>query len=249
VSQVEHEETVATGAQVVVVRVEHVEQQVLQDGAQGAHSGLALVSLELTNPQYNPCMSRGAVVKALLNSDKGPLVVAMQAQRTVGGGKFLDLRAPSRKRRTPERLAQLQARAISDPEGSLAALLEIPPHYVELSTFARDRALNSSRRGGWRSIDDWMCARHRDVAGSGIDAMLDLGSIFADDPNADEGLFADRNDAPLLGETQGRDRAVIARVPKPGTAPTRRCAQRRTANPVAADQSRQPLRQSGRGRL
>jgi len=44
-----------------------------------------LVSIELTNPQYNPCMSRGAVVKALLNSDQGPLVVAMQAQRGVGG--------------------------------------------------------------------------------------------------------------------------------------------------------------------
>jgi hypothetical protein len=44
-----------------------------------------LVSMELTNPQYNPCMSRGAVVKALLNSDQGPLVVAMQAQRADGG--------------------------------------------------------------------------------------------------------------------------------------------------------------------
>ena len=27
------------------------------------------------------------------------------AQRTIGGGRFLDLRAPARKRRTPERLA------------------------------------------------------------------------------------------------------------------------------------------------
>jgi hypothetical protein len=44
-----------------------------------------LVSLELTNPRHNPCMSRGAVVKALLNSDQGPLVVAMQAQRAVDG--------------------------------------------------------------------------------------------------------------------------------------------------------------------
>jgi selenocysteine-specific elongation factor len=64
------------------------------------------------------------------------------AQRTIGGGKFLDLRAPSRKRRTPERLAQLQAHAIGDPERSLAGLLEIPPHHVELSAFARDRALS-----------------------------------------------------------------------------------------------------------
>jgi selenocysteine-specific elongation factor len=64
------------------------------------------------------------------------------AQRTIGGGKFLDLRAPSRKRRTPERLAQLQAHAMSDPERSLAGLLEIPPHHVELSAFARDRTLS-----------------------------------------------------------------------------------------------------------
>ncbi len=34
------------------------------------------------------------------------------AQRTIGGGTLLDLRAPSRKRRTPERLAQLQALAM-----------------------------------------------------------------------------------------------------------------------------------------
>jgi selenocysteine-specific elongation factor len=64
------------------------------------------------------------------------------AQRTIGGGKFLDLRAPSRKRRTPERLAQLQAHAIGDPERALAGLLEVPPHHVELSAFARDRALS-----------------------------------------------------------------------------------------------------------
>ena len=63
------------------------------------------------------------------------------AQRTIGGGKFLDLRGPARKRRTPERLAQLQAHAIGDGEQALAALLEILPHYVDLSAFARDRAL------------------------------------------------------------------------------------------------------------
>ena len=63
------------------------------------------------------------------------------AQRTIGGGKFLDLRAPARKRRTPERLAQLAAHALADPEAALAALLECPPLYIDLSAFARDRAL------------------------------------------------------------------------------------------------------------
>jgi selenocysteine-specific elongation factor len=63
------------------------------------------------------------------------------AQRTIGGGRFLDLRAPARKRRTPMRMAQLDALAIAEPEGGLAALLDREPHYVDLSGFARDRAL------------------------------------------------------------------------------------------------------------
>jgi selenocysteine-specific elongation factor len=63
------------------------------------------------------------------------------AQRTIGGGKFLDLRAPARKRRSPERLAQLEAHGLADPAAALAALLERAPHYLDLTGFARDRAL------------------------------------------------------------------------------------------------------------
>jgi selenocysteine-specific elongation factor len=63
------------------------------------------------------------------------------AQRTIGGGRLLDLRAPARKRRTPARLAQLEALAIDDPEQALAALLDREPGYVDLSAFARDHAL------------------------------------------------------------------------------------------------------------
>jgi selenocysteine-specific elongation factor len=66
-------------------------------------------------------------------------------QRTIGGGTFLDLRAPARKRRTPERLAQLRAQRIGDPEAALAMMLEIAPRFVELSAFARDRALSATR--------------------------------------------------------------------------------------------------------
>src|SRR5690606_30052548 len=44
------------------------------------------------------------------------------ARRTIGGGTFLDLRAPARRRRTPERLAQLAAHAIADPAAALEAL-------------------------------------------------------------------------------------------------------------------------------
>ena len=63
------------------------------------------------------------------------------AQRTIGGGAFLDLRAPARRRRTPERLAQLAAHAIPDPGAALDALLARPPHHLDPDAFARDRGL------------------------------------------------------------------------------------------------------------
>ena len=63
------------------------------------------------------------------------------AQRTIGGGKFLDLRAPARKRRSPERLGQLAAHALADAQAALAALLDRPPFFLDVSAFARDRAL------------------------------------------------------------------------------------------------------------
>jgi selenocysteine-specific elongation factor len=63
------------------------------------------------------------------------------AQRTIGGGRFIDLRGPSRRRRTPERKAQLDGHALADPHSALAALLGCAPQYVDLSSFARDRAL------------------------------------------------------------------------------------------------------------
>ncbi len=63
------------------------------------------------------------------------------ARRTIGGGMFLDLRGPSRKRRTPDRLAQLDAHALAESASAVAALLEIPPFHLDLTTFCRDRAL------------------------------------------------------------------------------------------------------------
>ena len=63
------------------------------------------------------------------------------AQRTIGGGRFLDPRAPARKRRTPQRIAQLDACLNDDCERALAALSECAPGYVDLNAFSRDRAL------------------------------------------------------------------------------------------------------------
>lgn len=69
----------------------------------------------------------------------------VSAQRTIGGGKFLDLRAPGRKRRTPERAAQREALSLSDPEQAFAALLRTPPYVADLAAFARDRALSETQ--------------------------------------------------------------------------------------------------------
>ncbi|GIL41360.1 selenocysteine-specific translation elongation factor [Roseiterribacter gracilis] len=62
-------------------------------------------------------------------------------QRTIGGGRFLDLRAPARKRRGDARLAQLDALAQHTPADIIAALLDAPPHLLDLTSFARDHAL------------------------------------------------------------------------------------------------------------
>lgn len=63
------------------------------------------------------------------------------AQRTIGGGRLLDLRAPARKRRTPQRLAQIAAHAEADAQQAISALLDTDPFVLDLTAFARDRAL------------------------------------------------------------------------------------------------------------
>ena len=63
------------------------------------------------------------------------------SSRTIGGGVFLDVRAPERKRRTPERAKVLNALGMADPRDALAGLLDIPSQFVDLDAFVRDRAL------------------------------------------------------------------------------------------------------------
>lgn len=66
----------------------------------------------------------------------------VSASRTIGGGRLLDLRAPARKRRTPERLALIGAARATDPGAALAAMLAVAP--VDLPGFARDRSLSQA---------------------------------------------------------------------------------------------------------
>lgn len=72
------------------------------------------------------------------------IVRDVSAQRTIGGGRLIDLRPPARKRRTAERQLQRRALAINDPAEALAALLDAPPYAVNLSSFVRDRALSQA---------------------------------------------------------------------------------------------------------
>ncbi len=61
------------------------------------------------------------------------------SRRTIGGGMFLDLRAPERRRRTPERRAELSALIHPNADGALARLLERRA-VVDLDRYFRDRA-------------------------------------------------------------------------------------------------------------
>jgi selenocysteine-specific elongation factor len=69
----------------------------------------------------------------------------VSARHTLGGGQFIDLRPPARRRRTPERQAQRVAMALADPETALAALLDTPPFAWDLAVFSRDRALKAEQ--------------------------------------------------------------------------------------------------------
>jgi selenocysteine-specific elongation factor len=63
------------------------------------------------------------------------------SSRTVGGGAFIDLRAPERRRRTPERRAELAALSARDPAEAIDLLLSGSTEWIDLTAFARDRAL------------------------------------------------------------------------------------------------------------
>ena len=97
--------------------------------------------------------ARGRVQLVLEQADRGGVgdrfvVRDTTAQRTIGGGRFLDLRAPARKRRTPERLAQLDAPGIADPERRARRVARLP---AVLRRSDGLRARPRTRRSGDRS--------------------------------------------------------------------------------------------------
>jgi selenocysteine-specific elongation factor len=63
------------------------------------------------------------------------------SSRTVGGGELVDLRAPERRRRTPERRAEIEALSQREPTTALARILASPGAWTDLDIFLRDRAI------------------------------------------------------------------------------------------------------------
>jgi selenocysteine-specific elongation factor len=64
------------------------------------------------------------------------------ASRTLGGGVLLDLRAPDRRRRTPERLATLATLDAPVSADLLVALTSQPPWLIDLGLLLRDHGLS-----------------------------------------------------------------------------------------------------------
>jgi selenocysteine-specific elongation factor len=66
------------------------------------------------------------------------------ATRTIGGGTILDLRAPERNRRKPERLEALESLARYSGIEALPHLVVLPPFAVDLARYAADHGLDRS---------------------------------------------------------------------------------------------------------
>ncbi len=65
-------------------------------------------------------------------------------RQTIGGGTILDLAPPERRRGTPARRRALDARKISDADAALTALVACDEMVVDVTAFARERALDTA---------------------------------------------------------------------------------------------------------
>jgi selenocysteine-specific elongation factor len=96
----------------------------LLDTVELSPGGSALAQIVLERPH---CACHGDVFVLRSHS----------ADRTIGGGRILDPDGPARRRRSPERLAELAALEAAEPQGSLESLLARAPFGVDLMRFGR----------------------------------------------------------------------------------------------------------------
>jgi selenocysteine-specific elongation factor len=110
------------------------------------HHGAAEIAARIV-PLEGEAVHPGETTRAQLVLDHPIAAVALDrfvardtsGARTIAGGRILDLRAPERRRRSPERRAQLDALAREDHAEALAALLAAPPQAIDFDAFTRDR--------------------------------------------------------------------------------------------------------------
>ena len=135
----------------------------------------------------------------------------VSAQRTIGGGRFLDLRPPQRKRRSLERMAQLNAHSIDDPVEAARALLSVEPHYLDAAAFLRDRALADDPQGFAEELDAVMLRQ----ANSVLLLLPERWNALREDILVRLGVFHDEN-PDLIGMGVERLRLSLKpRLPAP----------------------------------
>lgn len=114
----------------------------------------------------------------------------VSAQRTIGGGRCLDLRPPARKRRTPERVAQLTALSARASADALAGLLRLPPFHADALAFARDHALT---RAEGQALTDALRAVVIEAAGARLALLPEHWEAFRQSLLAETGRFHEEN--------------------------------------------------------
>lgn len=135
----------------------------------------------------------------------------VSAQRTIGGGRFLDLRPPQRKRRSPERMAQLDAHSIDDSVEAARALLSVEPYYLDATAFLRDRALPDDSESLAQALDAIMLRQTNSV----LLLLPERWNALRDDILARLGAFHDEN-PDLIGMGVERLRLLLKpRLPAP----------------------------------
>jgi selenocysteine-specific elongation factor len=127
------------------------------------------------------------------------------ASRTIGGGQVLDPYAPSRYRRTAERLAYLAALEAATPAGRLAALVAHSPLGVDLTLFAR----GGNVRNAGRLLQS---VRARQVVRDGADFLVGEEQWLALQTQIEEALGVFHRDHP---DELGPDIARLKRMAFP----------------------------------
>ena len=128
----------------------HGEPKALRSGARVlAHFGAAQVAASVTLLDADTLAPGGTAFAQLLLQapvaawhGERVLLRDAAASRTLAGGTVLDPFAPTRYRRTPQRLSQLQALTLPSSAERLAALLGVAPCGVDLARYASAQGLS-----------------------------------------------------------------------------------------------------------